>query len=201
MNIIDKLMGKKDAGAGRGFVNPKTIAEMEDEKRSPAEREAREMLKERAKAKAEEEAYNKAMPKPYKKGGMIESKRTKKFAGGGAMGSAQDMGKSLTELTGSLGTINQGLTGGGTGGGLGGALGGGFTNNLQPQPAMPDYGGYNNLQGGLSQLGMQAKVMKKGGAVKSSKMGAVKQAKPSMGSASKRADGIAQRGKTRGKMC
>jgi hypothetical protein len=200
MDIIDKLMGKKDAGAGRGFVNPKTIAEMEDEKRSPAEREAREMLKERAKAKAEEEAYNKAMPKPYKKGGMIESKRTKKFAGGGAMGSAQDMGKSLTELTGSLGTINQGLTGGGLGGGTGGSLAG-IGAGLQPQPAFADYTGYNNLQGGLSQLGMQAKVMKKGGAVKSSKMGAVKQAKPSMGSASKRADGIAQRGKTRGKMC
>ena len=42
--------------------------------------------------------------------------------------------------------------------------------------------------------------LKKGGAVKASKMGAVKQAKPSMGSASKRADGIAQRGKTRGKI-
>ena len=39
--------------------------------------------------------------------------------------------------------------------------------------------------------------MKKGGSVKASKMGAVKQSKPSMGSASKRGDGIAQRGKTR----
>ena len=43
-------------------------------------------------------------------------------------------------------------------------------------------------------------IMKRGGAVKASKMGTVKQAKPSMGSASKRADGIAQRGKTRGRM-
>jgi hypothetical protein len=42
--------------------------------------------------------------------------------------------------------------------------------------------------------------LKKGGAVKASKMGTVKQAKPSMGSASKRADGIAQRGKTRGRV-
>jgi hypothetical protein len=41
--------------------------------------------------------------------------------------------------------------------------------------------------------------MKKGGAVPS-KMGAVKTAKPSMGSASKRADGIAQKGKTKGKL-
>lgn len=42
--------------------------------------------------------------------------------------------------------------------------------------------------------------MKKGGSVKASKMGAVKQSKPSMGSASKRGDGIAQRGKTKGRM-
>jgi hypothetical protein len=44
--------------------------------------------------------------------------------------------------------------------------------------------------------------MKRGGSVKSSapKMGKVKTAKPSMGGASKRADGIAMRGKTRGKM-
>jgi hypothetical protein len=42
--------------------------------------------------------------------------------------------------------------------------------------------------------------MKRGGAVKASKMGTVKQAKPSMGSASKRADGIAQRGKTKGRV-
>jgi hypothetical protein len=44
--------------------------------------------------------------------------------------------------------------------------------------------------------------MKAGGSVKSSapKMGKVKTAKPSMGGASKRADGIAMRGKTRGKM-
>jgi hypothetical protein len=42
--------------------------------------------------------------------------------------------------------------------------------------------------------------MKKGGSVKASKMGAVKQSKPSMGSASKRGDGIAQRGKTKGRI-
>jgi len=46
----------------------------------------------------------------------------------------------------------------------------------------------------------EAAPLKKGGAVKASKMGTVKQAKPSMGSASKRADGIAQRGKTRGRV-
>jgi hypothetical protein len=45
-------------------------------------------------------------------------------------------------------------------------------------------------------------TMKRGGSVKSSasKMGKVKTAKPSMGGASKRADGIAKKGKTRGKM-
>ena len=45
-------------------------------------------------------------------------------------------------------------------------------------------------------------TMKRGGVVKSSapKMGKVKTAKPSMGGASKRADGIAMKGKTRGKM-
>jgi hypothetical protein len=44
-------------------------------------------------------------------------------------------------------------------------------------------------------------TMKRGGVVKSSapKMGKVKTAKPSMGGASKRADGIAKKGKTRGK--
>jgi hypothetical protein len=41
---------------------------------------------------------------------------------------------------------------------------------------------------------------KRGGSVKASKMGAVRTAKPSMSSASKRADGIATKGKTRGRM-
>jgi hypothetical protein len=41
--------------------------------------------------------------------------------------------------------------------------------------------------------------MKSGGSVKPSKMGGVKTAKPSFGSASKRADGVASKGKTRGK--
>lgn len=59
-------------------------------------------------------------------------------------------------------------------------------------------------RGGISKPMPTAKEMgtlnmKKGGAVPS-KMGAVKTAKPSMGSASKRADGVAQKGKTKGKM-
>jgi hypothetical protein len=43
-------------------------------------------------------------------------------------------------------------------------------------------------------------MFKKGGAVKASKMGSVKTAKPKMSSASSRGDGIAQRGKTKGRM-
>jgi hypothetical protein len=45
--------------------------------------------------------------------------------------------------------------------------------------------------------GGEVKKYAKGGAIKASKMGSVKTAKPSMRSASSRADGIAQRGKTR----
>ena len=41
---------------------------------------------------------------------------------------------------------------------------------------------------------------KRGGSIKASKMGSVRTSKPSMSSASSRADGIASRGKTRGKM-
>lgn len=46
---------------------------------------------------------------------------------------------------------------------------------------------------------MPETAYKRGGSVKPSKMGGVKTAKPSFGSASKRADGIATKGKTRGK--
>ena len=74
MGILDKLMGKREAGAGRGFVNPKTIAEMEDEKRSPAEREARQMLKDRAASKAADAAYNRNITSEgMAKGGKVSS--------------------------------------------------------------------------------------------------------------------------------
>jgi len=52
---------------------------------------------------------------------------------------------------------------------------------------------------GSTSIPMNGMGFKKGGSVKASKMGAVKQSKPSMGSASKRGDGIAQRGKTKGR--
>jgi len=54
------------------------------------------------------------------------------------------------------------------------------------------------------QLGTEALKLsrfKHGGSVKASKMGSVKTAKPKMTSASSRGDGIAQRGKTKGRMC
>ena len=45
-----------------------------------------------------------------------------------------------------------------------------------------------------------SETFKRGGSIKASKMGSVRTSKPSMSSASSRADGIASRGKTRGKM-
>jgi len=61
------------------------------------------------------------------------------------------------------------------------------------------------MDGGMTGTGtrpstaLRAMGMKKGG-MAASKMGAVKTAKPAMGSASKRADGIAVKGKTKGKI-
>ena len=64
--------------------------------------------------------------------------------------------------------------------------------DLQKHASMPA----SKAHAGLKSGGM-AKLTK---AEKPSKMGAVKTAKPSMGSASKRADGVATKGKTRGIM-
>jgi hypothetical protein len=72
MGMLDKLMGRSEAGAGRGKVNPATVAEMEDAKRSPAEREARQMMKDRAAAKMAEAAYNaSSTSEGMKKGGSV----------------------------------------------------------------------------------------------------------------------------------
>jgi hypothetical protein len=74
MGLLDRMMGKSEAGAGRGFVNPKTVAQMEDEKRSPAEREARQMMKDRAAAKAADAAYNRAVTSEgMARGGKVSS--------------------------------------------------------------------------------------------------------------------------------
>ena len=78
MSIIDKLLGRSEAGAGRGKVNPATIAEMKEAKMSPAEREARQMMKDRKAEKMAEGEYDKAMPEPYTKGGKV-----KKMSAGG----------------------------------------------------------------------------------------------------------------------
>lgn len=75
------------------------------------------------------------------------------------------------------------------------------TTTAGPQSAQT--GGIKLVNSPLASLaGLAAKrgFMKKGGSVKASNMGKVKQAKPSMGSASSRGDGIAQRGKTKGRM-
>jgi len=66
MGILDKLMGKSEAGAGRGFVNPPTVAEMEDAKRTPAQREAIQEMKD-----AKDRAKIKAMG--YANGGKVSS--------------------------------------------------------------------------------------------------------------------------------
>jgi len=70
----------------------------------------------------------------------------------------------------------------------------------KPKSKLSDTGKSTRLKALLGSVPGNPLGMKKGGAVKASKMGTVKQAKPSMGSASKRADGIAQRGKTRGRV-
>ena len=72
MGMLDKLMGRSEAGAGRGKVNPATVAEMEDAKRSPAEREARQLIKDRKAAKEAEAAYNaNSTSEGMKKGGSV----------------------------------------------------------------------------------------------------------------------------------
>jgi hypothetical protein len=58
--------------------------------------------------------------------------------------------------------------------------------------------GKKNLAAEKKRVVGDIKKMKSGGSVKASKMGKVKTGKPHMGSASKRADGIAVKGKTRG---
>ena len=63
--------------------------------------------------------------------------------------------------------------------------------------------GIPKLANRAKQLGTEALKLsrfKNGGSIKASKMGSVKTAKPKMTSASSRGDGIAQRGKTKGRM-
>ena len=79
MTMLERLLGQSEAGAGRGKVNPKTIAEMAAEKRTPAQNEAIQEAKDRAAAKLQEAAYNNSLTSENKaKGGKI-----KKMASGG----------------------------------------------------------------------------------------------------------------------
>jgi len=66
MGFLDKLMGKSEAGAGRGFVNPPTIAEMAAAKRTPQQNEAIQEAKDAADRK-------KIKDMGYKKGGSVSS--------------------------------------------------------------------------------------------------------------------------------
>jgi hypothetical protein len=66
MSFLDKLMGRSEAGAGRGFVNPKTVGEMAAEKRTPQQNEAIQEAKDAADRK-------KIKDMGYKKGGSVSS--------------------------------------------------------------------------------------------------------------------------------
>lgn len=66
MGILDRLMGKSEAGAGRGFVNPPTVGEMAAAKRTPQQNEAIQDAKDAADRK-------KIKDMGYKKGGSVSS--------------------------------------------------------------------------------------------------------------------------------
>lgn len=66
MSLLDRMMGKSQAGAGRGFVNPPTVGEMAAAKRTPQQNEAIQEAKD-----AKDRAKIKAMG--YKKGGSVSS--------------------------------------------------------------------------------------------------------------------------------
>ena len=132
---------------------------------------------------------------------LIMPKKMRKFAGGGAMGAADSMGQSLNELRSSLDGIQGNLNGGsgGTGGGLGGSAGppdiiqtdGGDLTHFGTQRKLFDNlgisQGLKSSEDSMNQLGIKSSAqLKRGGKVSS---------------ASRRADGIATKGKTRGKMC
>ena len=80
MSLLERLLGQSEAGAGRGKVNPKTIAEMAAEKRTPAQNEAIQEAKDRAVAKLQEAAYNDALTTEGKaKGGKIKAAKYMSF--------------------------------------------------------------------------------------------------------------------------
>jgi len=66
MSLLDRMMGKSEAGAGRGFVNPPTVGEMAAAKRTPQQNEAIQEAKDAADRK-------KIKDMGYKKGGSVSS--------------------------------------------------------------------------------------------------------------------------------
>ena len=113
-----------------------------------------------------------------------------------AIAQAQQARQNMAPGTGGQGTQQQAMPP---------ALGRTFGDRMAAQLAAQNSGVPQYGQGpgqGFGQPPNAAKVgmFKKGGAVKTAKMGAVKVAKPKAGSASSRGDGIAQRGKTRGSL-
>ena len=63
-----------NAGAGRGFVNPKPVNVKEEDYVSPKDRMAmEEQLREDRAQRANDAAYERARTTPYKKGGSVSS--------------------------------------------------------------------------------------------------------------------------------
>jgi len=104
----------------------------------------------------------------------------KKYAAGGAMGGLDYISEAANQLSDSLGQISSGLYGNEPASTSAFDLSGSSGSSFAPS-------GNSTPVGSLQNLGL-----KKGGKVKKMASG---------GTASSRGDGIAQRGKTRGKMC
>jgi hypothetical protein len=124
--------------------------------------------------------------------------KKRKFASGGAMGGLDTISEGARQISESLGEIGQGLNGGG-GGGMTPNFGGDMPLGLGSQSSqdgiqkiLSQWNGQglgpnaNNFSQSTAAEGMQNLGFKKGGKVSS---------------ASKRGDGIAKTGKTRGRMC
>lgn len=76
MDKIMGMMGRRGAGAGRGFVNPPTVGEMDEKKRMMMEEaEATpEEVRERKMRKRQGEAYDASLT-TMKKGGAVSASR------------------------------------------------------------------------------------------------------------------------------
>jgi len=104
--------------------------------------------------------------------------------GGGAMGGLKTANQGLNQISEAVNQINQ-ATGSGGGGGFGG-------DDRIPSGV---HSGFDYSSGNTATSLLKGLGLKKGGKVKKYASGGM------VSSASKRADGIATKGKTRGKMC